>query len=85
MRTLTCLLLLVLLVGCKDSRTKRASSLAKNSTDVAKAEFESAPTLERKNQIAQEHFNRISPLLTAIDDYLHGRKPATVPPLAPLK
>lgn len=80
MRILLILVSLAMLTGCKDSRTKRAASAASVATQVAKKEFEAAPTPQAKNDIAQEHFNRITPLLIVIDDYLHGRKPADTKP-----
>ncbi len=80
MRILLILLSLTLLSGCKDGRIKRATSAASVATQVAKKEFEAAPTSQAKNDIADEHFKRITPLLQVIDDYTHGRKPADTKP-----
>ena len=80
MRFILILLSLSLLTGCVDGRTKRATSAARVATDIAKKEFEAAPTPQAKNEIAQDHFNRITPILHVVDDYTHGRKPSDTKP-----
>jgi hypothetical protein len=67
------------LAGCTDDRAKRASSLSKVKVDVAKTEFNAADTPEKKIKIAGDYFDNAPALIGAVDDYLHGRDPGSVP------
>lgn len=69
----------LLLCGCIDARTKRASSLANVATQTAKREYEAADTPEKKVRVADEYFKEIPPIINAVDDYIHGREPVKDP------
>jgi hypothetical protein len=74
------LVLACCLTGCeKDARAQRASSLSKVKVDVAKAEFKAADTPEKKVKVAEVYFDNAPALIGAVDDYMHGRDPGSVP------
>lgn len=87
-RFATCLLFLALmsLTSCTDARAKRAGSLLKIKTQVAKTEFEQAKTDADKVKVAKEWFDTAPRLTDTLDDYLQGRKPVEdVPAPSPVE